>query len=67
MEELTVEEIGLIKESLRYTQQSFENYQLYPSYEYKLQRINEVRELQAKLTKIGRQLRKERRDNENKN
>lgn len=54
-EKLTQEEFGVILESLEATKVKFENYEHYPSPEFKRARVEGVRGLIAKI----RQLKKE--------
>jgi tRNA A-37 threonylcarbamoyl transferase component Bud32 len=49
MIELNAVDLQLILESLKYTKLKFEEYQGYPSYEYKQQRISEVNDVIAKI------------------
>lgn len=51
-ENLTKEDLDFILTSLEYTKMNFENYQGYPSNEYKQMRINEVLEVMAKVRKL---------------
>jgi hypothetical protein len=46
---LTLNEIDVILESLKYTVLAFENYQGYPSFEFKQTRIKEVNDVALKL------------------
>ena len=46
---LSDDDWAFILESLNYTKMKFENYQDYPSWEFKLQRINEVKNLIKKI------------------
>lgn len=52
LEQLTLENLSFIKESLQYTKLKFEEYQGYPSYEYKQKRINEVNDVLNKVSDI---------------
>jgi len=53
-DKLNVSELELIQQSLYYTKRKFENYSDYPSYEYKIQRINEgINEVDEVLSKIS--------------
>lgn len=54
--EFTPEEIQIVIESLRYTKLKFEEYQHYPSYEYKQQRIHELSQLIEKLRKSKKEM-----------
>lgn len=49
--ELTKKEIVLILQSLSYTRKAFETYTMYPSDDYKKERMQEVDDLMAKLRK----------------
>jgi hypothetical protein len=50
--ELTIQDLHFILESLQYTKIKFETYDLYPSHEFKLQRIKEVETLISKVQNI---------------
>lgn len=52
MDNLTLEDINFILESLKYTKLKFEEYQGYPSYEYKQGRIEDVNKVAAKVAAI---------------
>ncbi|HEX3559012.1 MAG TPA: hypothetical protein VHU19_07400 [Pyrinomonadaceae bacterium] len=52
--ELTKEDLEFIEESLLYTRKSFEEYQSYPSYEYKQQRLKRVNDVLAKIREMKR-------------
>jgi len=52
MNELTLEEIEIILTSLDYTKQKFQSYTDYPSYEFKQQRIAEVKKVIEKVRAI---------------
>jgi len=52
MEALTSKDLIVIKESLEYTRHKFENYQEFPSYEFKQQRLNDVNETLNKIQKL---------------
>lgn len=54
IEDLTSSEIDLILESLNYTKRAFENYQYYPSYQFKLDRIAEVDRIRSKILEARR-------------
>ena len=56
MTELTRDDLYFILESLDFTLQRFQDYDRYPSYEFKQERIAEVQSLQKKI----RAMRKER-------
>lgn len=49
---LTKSDLAMILESLVYTRKSFENYQDYPSYEFKLQRLEDVNGVIAKIQEL---------------
>lgn len=49
-EDFTLEDLNFIKESLKYTKERFENYQDYPSYEYKQKRLKAVNDVAAKVS-----------------
>lgn len=49
---LTPDEIEMILESLNYTKLKFEDYDKYPSYEYKQKRISEVNDLISKIQQL---------------
>lgn len=53
---LTKQDLELILESLKYTKLKFEDYEKYPSYEYKQERINEVNEVVGKIEALKREL-----------
>jgi hypothetical protein len=53
---LTMSDIDFILESLKYTKLKFENYQGYPSQEYKQERIKTVIDLIAKVNEIKKEL-----------
>ncbi|WP_452225588.1 hypothetical protein [Lacinutrix chionoecetis] len=50
--ELTNSDLEFILESLKYTRMAFEDYQQYPSYDYKLKRINDANEVILKVEKL---------------
>ncbi len=52
LDTLTIEDLSFIKESLKYTKLKFEDYQTYPSYEYKQKRIQEAAEVLNKVSNI---------------
>jgi len=56
MENLTIADLTFIQESLKYTRLKFEDYQGYPSYEYKLNRIDEVNKVATKVNAILKEL-----------
>lgn len=47
--ELNVSDLDFIRESLRYTKMAFEDYQKYPSYEYKQKRIKDAQNVIDKV------------------
>jgi len=49
---LTLEDLSFIKESLEYTRLKFEDYQGYPSYEYKQKRVQEANEVLKRVSDI---------------
>lgn len=49
---LTLSDIDFILESLKYTQMKFEDYQGYPSYEYKQERIKVVTDIISKVREL---------------
>lgn len=51
-QKLTKQDLKFILESLQYTKIKFETYNLYPSNEFKLQRIREVESLISKVQNI---------------
>lgn len=53
--ELTKEDLKFIEESLLYTRKNFEEYQKYPSYEYKQERINQVNDVLNKVKQMMRE------------
>lgn len=52
LEQITLKDLGFIKESLEYTKLKFEEYQEYPSYEFKQGRIKEVNDVLNKVSDI---------------
>jgi len=50
--ELSNEDLDFMLESLKYTKKAFEDYQDYPSYEYKQSRIKTVNDLVDKIKTI---------------
>ena len=50
--DLSISDLKFILESLNYTKIKFETYDLYPSQEFKLQRIKEVETLISKVQNI---------------
>lgn len=55
LSKLTLEEIAMVLESLKYTKLRFEEYDKYPTYEYKIQRIKEVNDLINKIEFLKKQ------------
>ena len=51
-EELNIRDLEFILESLKYTKLKFENYEQYPSYEFKLSRIEDVNKVISKVQKL---------------
>jgi membrane-bound lytic murein transglycosylase MltF len=49
---LTKEDLQLIKESLQYTKLNFENYQNYPSHDFKNEQIKRVQDLLVKVSNL---------------
>lgn len=47
--EFTIKDYELIEESLQYTKKAYQEYQYYPSYEFKQQQIKTVKELIEKI------------------
>ena len=54
LESLTMEDLSIIKESLNYTKLKFEDYQGYPSYEFKQKRVTEITNILNKVFGIIR-------------
>lgn len=52
---LTKEDISMIIESLNYTKLKFEEYDKYPSYEFKQKKIKEVNNLILKIKQIRKE------------
>ncbi len=52
--EINIEDLELILESLRYTKLRFEEYDQYPSYEFKQKRIMNVVSVITKVEKLKR-------------
>ena len=50
--ELNVSDLEFIIESLRYTKMAFEDYEKYPSYEYKQKRIKEAQDVIDKVIRL---------------
>ncbi len=60
MNEITVNDLDLILDSLKYTKLKFEEYPIgekgYPSYEYKQKRIQEVNDVVTKVRRLKKEL-----------
>lgn len=56
---LTGEDLGFIAESIRYSKIRFEEYQNYPSWEYKMKRIKEAEEVLKRFTAFCKRLKEE--------
>lgn len=54
--ELSKSDISMILESLKYSRHKFEEYQKYPTHEYKQKRIHEVDEVMSKVYKIQQEM-----------
>jgi hypothetical protein len=54
MDDLTLEDLKVIQESLKYTILKFEDYQGYPSEEYRQKRINDIKPVAHKISKLIR-------------
>lgn len=50
--QLSIQELEIILESLTYTKKTFEDYDKYPSYEFKIKRINEINDLISKVKSL---------------
>ncbi|WP_422358913.1 hypothetical protein [Reichenbachiella sp.] len=50
--ELNVSDLEFIIESLRYTKMAFEDYEKYPSYEYKQKRVKEAQDVIDKVIRL---------------
>ena len=55
-EELTITDLELITESLNETIRSFKNYEHYPSYEFKCERIAEAKAVKSKVTAMKKRI-----------
>jgi hypothetical protein len=55
--DLTMEDLDFILESLKYTQQKFENYN-YPTYEIKMKRVKYAQTVRAKFQRLVSELKK---------
>lgn len=53
IKELTTQDWQMILESLKYTKLRWEEYQDYPTYEFKQQRVEEVNQLILKIEKLS--------------
>lgn len=53
---LSSKDVEMVLESLKYTKMKFEEYQGYPSYEFKQGRIKDVEEVIAKVSAIRKEL-----------
>ena len=67
MEPLTINDLGFLLESLSYTRMAFENYAGYPSYEFKLQRLQEEEDLRHKLQAMRRELKRRQKEEHHEN
>lgn len=54
--DLTIHDLDLILESLKYTKLKFEEYQFYPTYEYKQKRIEEVSGVISKVRILKKEM-----------
>lgn len=52
---LTLEDLQLIKESLQYTKLKFEDYQNYPSTEFKNEEVKRVQDVLLKVSNLLKQ------------
>jgi hypothetical protein len=52
--ELTIEDLNVIKESLKYSKQRIEDYQEHPSYEIKQQKLAPINEVALKVSELIR-------------
>ena len=59
-EKFTLPELEMIRESLNYTKRSFQNYEHYPSYEFKQQRLHEVDTVRQKISQMIKEARNDR-------
>jgi len=48
-DQFSTKDLEVILESLMYTKKTFEDYDKYPSYEFKMQKINEINGLISKV------------------
>ena len=51
-DQFSINELEVILESLKYSKKTFEDYDKYPSYEFKTQRIKEINELILKVKSL---------------
>ena len=58
-EELTIGDLEMIQESLRYTIRAFRDYSDYPSYEFKCKQIADAQALSRKITVLKRHMKEE--------
>ena len=58
-DKLTLPELEMIRESLKYTKRSFQDYGYYPSYEFKQQRLNEVDVVRQKISQMIKETKNE--------
>ena len=58
MGSLSIEDLEAIQESLKYTILKFEDYQGYPSYEFKQKRIEDIRTLSFKVNGLIQELKR---------
>ena len=56
--ELTISDLDLILESLEHTRKKFEEYELYPSSEFKQKRIGDVNDVMEKVRTLRQTLKK---------
>jgi hypothetical protein len=55
-DQLTDDDMGVVLESLKYYKDRIENYQGYPSYEFKQQQMRRVESVIAKMRLVGDEL-----------
>jgi hypothetical protein len=53
--QLTKQELEMLVTSMEYTKQAFQSYGDYPSFEFKLKRIGEAKELLNKLCQVKKE------------
>ena len=58
MEPLNLKDLNFILESLEYTRLKFEDYQGYPSHEFKQQRLSDVKEVMVKVRDLIEEIKK---------